>query len=81
MVVLLTVNSSTGVAQCRQSDLKRHLVGPMFLGLAALAYNLNANRVGWPQISHSVRYLGRDPVGQIVAGSVVGALLAHWFLD
>jgi hypothetical protein len=57
----------------------RHLAGPLFVALAALAYNALALRVGRPSISAGVRWVARRAYGPEFTGAVVGMLLFHWF--
>ena len=63
-----------------RSDALRFLAGPIFLGTAALAYNVIAYRRNRPTISEGVRWLVDQGGGAEVAGAVIGGLIAHWLL-
>ena len=63
-----------------RSEVLHHLAGPMFLGFAALTYNIVAYRSRKPTISQGVRWVVEQGGGAEVAGAVLGGLLAHWLL-
>lgn len=63
-----------------RSETFRYVAGPIFLGTAALVYNVVAYRFRRPTISQGVRWIVDQGGGAEVAGAVLGGLLAHWLL-
>lgn len=59
----------------------RFLAGPIALALFAAAWNAAMVRTGRPTVSMGVRRIASRRLGSVVAGGVIGGLLAHWFLD
>lgn len=59
----------------------RLLAGPMALAVFAAVWNAVMVRRGRPTVSMGVRHLASGRYGAVVAGGVIGGLLAHWFLD
>jgi len=57
------------------------LAGPVALAVFATAWNAVMIRLRRPTVSMGVRHLASRRLGSVVAGGVIGGLLAHWFLD
>jgi hypothetical protein len=57
-----------------------YFAGPICLALFAASYNAIAVRRKKPTISAGIRWISSQKVGTELAGAVVGALIAHWFL-
>ena len=63
------------------SNALHHLAGPLFLAIAALAYNAIMRSLKRPSISAGVRWLVDQKMGAEIAGGVIGGLIAHWLLN
>lgn len=57
------------------------LAGPVALALFTLLWNTVMVKKGRPTVSMGVRHMASHRFGSVVAGGVIGGLLAHWFLD
>lgn len=57
------------------------LTGPVALAVFAAAWNTVMVRLRRPTVSMGVRHLAQHRFGSVVAGGIIGGLLAHWFLD
>lgn len=57
------------------------LAGPVAVALFATVWNAVMVSLRRPTVSMGVRWLAQRRLGSVLAGGVIGGLLAHWFLD